>query len=116
MYNYNQFNKDLRYKYYLGSFKKNAIDYHTGKKSLEPWNEESVTKYCTNNINHILSNDDYTHEFIILKKFLILFECNDQSEFEEKVLIPILRKLCIKYEEDFEQVQKKIVENECVSY
>ncbi|CAN5776003.1 hypothetical protein BH23THE1_BH23THE1_18020 [soil metagenome] len=113
---FNQFNENSSYKYFHGSFKRNTIDFHIGKKSLESWDKESVTEYCTNDIDHILRNNDYTHEFIILKKFLKLFECNCQFEFEEKVLDPILRKLCKKHDRKFEEVQKKVFENECISY
>ena len=97
MYNYNQLNNDRGYKNYQCSFIKDTIDYHVGKDSLEPWDKNSLTNDCNDNFEHILRNNDYTHVFQISKRFLKFFECNGQTEFEEKVLIPILRKLCIKY-------------------
>ncbi len=112
----NPSNNRLSYKHFHGSFKKDTIDYHVGRNSLEPWDKESVIEYCIENVEHIVDNDGYTDVFAISKRFLKFFDCSCQSEFEEKILNPILRKLCVKYEEDFEQVQKKIVENDCVSY
>lgn len=73
-------------------------------------------KDCTDSFEHIVRNNDYTHVFQIPKRLLKFFDCICQSEFEEKVLIPILRKLCVQYGQDFEQVQKKIFENGCISY
>ncbi|WP_458718826.1 AbrB/MazE/SpoVT family DNA-binding domain-containing protein [Candidatus Nitrosocosmicus sp. R] len=116
MYNYNQFNNNLSYKNYHGSFRKDTIDYNVGKDRLEPGDKDSLTEYCTDKFKHILENEDYIHVFQIPKTFLKFFDCSCKSEFEEKVLIPILRKLCIKYGLDFEQVQTKIFENECISY
>jgi hypothetical protein len=113
---YNQFNNNRSYKHFHGPFRKDTYDYHVGKDRLEPWNKDSLTADCTDNFEHILRNNDYTHVFQISKGFLKFFECNSQTEFEEEVLIPILRRLCVKYGQDFEQVQKKIVENECISY
>ncbi len=113
---YNQFNNNRSYKHFHGPFRKDTYDYHVGKDRLEPWDKDSLTEDCTDNFEHILRNNDYTHVFQISKGFLKFFECNSQTEFEEEVLIPILRRLCVKYGQDFEQVQKKIVENECISY
>lgn len=108
--------KRQSYKHSHGSFKKNTNDYLIGKNSLEPWDKDSLAEYCTGNFEHMLENEDYAHVFQILKKFLKFFECNSQTEFEEKVLIPILWKSCIKYEQDFDKVQTKIFENKCISY
>jgi hypothetical protein len=113
---FNISNKGPSYKHSHGSFKKNTNDYLVEKNSLEPWDKNSLAEYCTDNLEHMLRNEDYTHVFQILKKFLKFFECNSQKEFEEKVLIPILRKLCVKYRQNLEQVQAKIFENECISY
>ena len=115
MYNYNQFNNNLSYKNYHGSFRKDTIDYNVGKDRLEPWDKDSITEYCTDNFEHILENENYMHVFQISKTFLKFFDCGCKSEFEEKVLIPILRKLCVKYEQDFDKVQTKIFENDCIS-
>ena len=112
----NQYNNSLSYKHYLGSFKKDTIDYHVGKNRLEPWDKDSLIEYCIGNFEYILRNNDYTHVFQIPKRFLKFFQCKDQPEFEEKFLIPILRKLCVKYGQDLEQVQEKIFENKCISY
>lgn len=113
---YNPINNSPSYKHFHGSFWKDTNDYHVGKDRLEPWDKYSLTKAWTDNFENILRNNDYTHVFQISKGFLKFFECNSQTEIEENVLIPILRKLCCKYELDFEQVQKKIFENDCISY
>jgi hypothetical protein len=113
---YNQFYNNPSYKHYPGPFKKDTNDYHVGKNGLEPWDKDSLTDYCIGNFEYILRNDDYTHVLIITKKFLKIFDCNYPFEFEENVLKPILRKLCIEYKQDFETVQKRIFENESISY
>lgn len=111
---YNQFTDILSYKHYHDTFKKNTVDFYIGKESLEPWDKESVIDYCTDNFEHMIRYNDYTHEFEISKIFFIFFECNYRFEFEEKVLDSILRNLCNKYNRKFEEVQKKSAK--CVSY
>lgn len=113
---YNQFNNNRSYKHIHGSFKKNTNDYHVGKNGLEPWDRESFSEYCIHNLEYIVRNNDYSHVVPIRKKFLNLFECICQSEFEDKVLNPILRKLCKLYELEWEEVHKRLYENKCVSY
>jgi hypothetical protein len=113
---YNQFNNNRSYKHFRKTFRKNTDDFFVGTRSLESWDEESITEYCTNHIENLLKHKDYTSVFQIPKWFLKLFGCSRQTEFEEKVLFPILWKLCVKYGQDLEQVQKKIFENECISY
>ena len=109
-------NNRQSYKHFHKPFRKNTDDVFVGTKSLESWNRKSINEYCINHLEQILKSNDYTYNFRIPKWFLKFFECNGQMEFEDKVLIPILRKLCNKDGLDFEKVIKKIFRNECISY
>ena len=113
---FNQSNKEQSYKYYKGTFRRITIDYNNGKNSLGPTDKESLYQYCANHFEYILRNKDDTHVFQIPKRFLKTFDYNSRYEFEENVLDPILKKLCIKYRQDFDKVQRKIFENKCISY
>ena len=50
---YNQFNNNRSYKHFRKTFRKNTDDFFVGTESLESWDEESITEYCTDNFeNH----------------------------------------------------------------
>jgi bifunctional DNA-binding transcriptional regulator/antitoxin component of YhaV-PrlF toxin-antitoxin module len=84
-------------------------DYYPEEDGIEYWTKETVVSYCTDRIREILVDSSVNQKLVILMKFFSICKCVDKIEFMERIIDPILNKICNQLNLDYEDVKNKII-------
>ncbi|WP_458719201.1 AbrB/MazE/SpoVT family DNA-binding domain-containing protein [Candidatus Nitrosocosmicus sp. R] len=88
---------------------KKSNDIYTENDEIDYWTNETIITYCTNQLREILQNSSQNQELVILLRFLSICNCVDKIEFSEKIIDPILNKICIQFDLDYEEVKNNVM-------
>ncbi len=90
------------------TFNKSTSDFYFGKKVVENWTLETVRNYYNYRLETDLNDPGGRNGLIIQYKFLAMCNCVDVIEFSERIVDPIVNRLCIKYGLEYDEVKERL--------